>query len=110
MVEAECRQITVRRDGKRDFRFDGYLEASVSDHSSDKDYWQEYHLWKVKGGKYICQRVSEVSHLVQDFLKHRKFKAGVAEDVVAVEKFFGHDALAKELYDKMSWNLYEDID
>ncbi|MDR6820227.1 hypothetical protein J2X76_005424 [Neorhizobium sp. 2083] len=99
MTGTYVKQTIVKRDGDRDIKFIGELLAEADNidslvYSNSGNSWTELRLYRMKGGKYVCQRVERNSWSnVQN-----EYEACVCEDVDRVVDFFGHGPLAKELF------------
>lgn len=84
-------------DNQPDILFRGQRFAAVSSSKGDPDRrWTELHLYRTRGGKYVCQRVGK-STLIGE---HTRYDGRVCERKEDIIEFFGHSRLAKELYRK----------
>jgi hypothetical protein len=107
-------QITVERDGAANIRFKGELIATTSSsannassyYSGSTGRWKTLNLWKTAGGKYVGQIVGHTQWQGE----HTRHAAAVCADLAAVQDFFGHDWLAKDLYAEAGIDAVEDVE
>ena len=107
-------KFTLTRDGERDLTFTGETIASASsspesargDYSGSVGRWTELHLYRTKGGKYVCQSIGRTQWQGE----HDRFKAAVCDDAAGVCEFFGASRLAKELFDEAGIDCAERVD
>jgi len=78
-----------------DILFTGELLAFVSSDENNSGRWTELALYKTKGGKYICHQIGRTRYIGE----RDRFSGKVCSTAEEVIEFFGHQWLAKELYE-----------
>lgn len=86
-------QFTVTVDDGPDIRFKGERIALAST-EEDCGRWMELALYRTAGGKFVCAQ----SHFTKWQGEADSHTATVCENHAGVIEFFGHDRLAKEIY------------
>jgi hypothetical protein len=119
----------VTRDGKADLHFTGVLLASAAPASAHTERWQEYRIYRTKGGKHVFSRLTRtVLERQEDIHEAEVFDPAPssvpsqllrsAREIArarpltwmdAAVAFFGYDPLAKALYRKLSVRFEEQI-
>jgi hypothetical protein len=97
-------KFTLEIDNAPKLRFTGELiaEAASSDDKASGSYsgqsgrWTELALYKTAGGKFVCHRIDNTCW--QGESTH--FIGKVCETPEEVKQFFGHEWLAKRLYEE----------
>jgi hypothetical protein len=108
-------EFQIDRDDDASLSFTGELLAKVSssdNNASGSSYsgqagrWQVLALYKTEGGKLICERIDRTCWQGE----RDSHAAKVCTDNNEVIDFFGHDWLAKDLYDEAGINAAEMIE
>lgn len=103
--DEEMETFEVQRDNDANLKFSGELIASRasspdqafhSNYSGSVGRWTEFRLYKTVKGKYICSSI----YRTQWEGERDKYNGEVCETTDSVIEFFGHDWLAKELYEE----------
>lgn len=100
--DEEGRMFTIPVSNAPDIRFVGEKIAGVSSskHRGSEFYsgktgrWTELHLYKTKGGKYVCQQIGRTEWSGE----YDRHSAKVCKALEDVKEFFGFGWLAKRLY------------
>jgi|SRR5215469_14184146 len=106
--------IRLKRDGERDLKFRGELIAKVGnswdkasgDYSGSTGRKSVYRLYRTASGKFVAASEG----LTQWQGEHDRYDAKVCETEAEVMEFFGHNRLAKELYEAADLDTSEVID
>ena len=108
-------EFQIDRDNGASLSFTGELLAKVSssdNNASGSSYsgqtgrWQVLALYKTEASKYICQRIDRTRWQGERDSRHTK----VCTNNNEVIEFFGHNWLAKDLYDKAGIKDIEEVE
>ena len=69
-------------------------DRASGDWSGETGRWTTLRLYKTDGGKFICQRIDHTQWTGE----HTGYSAEVCDSLEAVQSWFGHGRLAKEIY------------
>ncbi len=95
----------LRVDNAADVKFIGELlgfvcsssnNAAGSRYSGEVGRWTELNLYKTSGCNFVCYRVEHTQWQGE----RNKYTCHICKDMSGVYEFFGHDWLAKDLYDE----------
>jgi hypothetical protein len=89
----------VERDGEPNLKFYGHLIGSANSRTNDGHSsirWTVLALYKTQNGKYVCEQAGH-SRMQGERKKSCACVCDTHEEVIS---FFGHEWLAKELYEE----------
>jgi len=78
-----------------DIHFTGELLAFVSSDENNSGRWTELVLYKTKSGRYICHQIGRTRYVNE----RDRFSGRVCNSAKEIIEFFGHQWLAKKLYE-----------
>lgn len=97
---------TLIRTNRPDIRFEGEKLAEVQNSPYFNSRCEKLELYRSKGGKYLCQRIS-IATLPG---WNNEYEGRVCDTLEEVIKFFGYGDLAKRLYREAGIDTDETIE